>query len=197
MPSTEVDLISAANGNELLALAGCAIRYGIEHRRAMQVDADCYPVRLRVAQASFVTLERGRRLRGCIGSLEALHPLVRDVAANAYAAAFRDPRFEPLQAGELADLDIHISILGPASPIRFDTEADLVTQLCPGIDGVILQQGRRRATFLPSVWDSLRDPVEFLRELKHKAGIVDSCRDQTLSAWRYTAVSFEGRSASD
>lgn len=196
MPSTEVDTISPGHGRELIDLAWRAIRHGVEHQRALRVADECYPPRLQVLQASFVTLEHGQQLRGCIGSIEAHRPLVSDVAANAHAAAFCDPRFEPLRAVELAALHIRISILGPSSPICFTSEADLITQLRPGIDGVILQQGLLRATFLPSVWGSLPDPAEFLHELKHKAGITGLFADNAVNAWRYTVDSFEGRPAS-
>lgn len=196
MPFTEVDPLSPAEGRTLVEVAAHAIRYGLEHRRAASLTAAAYPPRLRVVQASFVTLEHGRLLRGCIGSIEPDHPLVSDVAANAYGAAFCDPRFEPLRDEELEDLEIHVSILHPCDSIRFESEPDLIAQLRPGCDGVILQQGSRRATFLPSVWESLPDPAEFLRALKHKAGIPEPCHDRSLTAWRYTVDSFEGRAAS-
>lgn len=195
MPSTELDAISPDHGRDLIDLAWRAIRHGLEHGRALGVADERYPARLQVTQASFVTLEQGRELRGCIGSIEAHRPLVSDVAANAYGAAFCDPRFAPLRAAELADLHIRISILRPSSPIPFSSEPDLIMQLRPGIDGLILQQGPNRATFLPSVWGSLPDPAEFLRELKHKAGIAAACAEHAVSAWRYTVDSFEGRAA--
>lgn len=121
--------------------------------------------------ATFVTLRRHGELRGCIGSLEPWRTLDRDVRENALAAAFRDPRFPPLTAAELTQTDIEVSLLGAASPIAFESEADAVRQLRHGVDGVILEYGNRRGTFLPQVWDSLTEPKVFLDHLKQKAGL--------------------------
>lgn len=121
--------------------------------------------------AVFVTLTRAGSLRGCIGSLEARRSLETDVRENALAAAFRDPRFAPLGEAELAETRVEVSLLTPAVPMRFADEADALGQLRPGIDGVILEQGKRRATFLPQVWESLPEPKHFLAQLKLKAGL--------------------------
>ncbi|MDD4915926.1 MAG: AmmeMemoRadiSam system protein A [Methylococcales bacterium] len=173
--------------NRLLKLAGDAIRYGLETGKRLTVDSDDFPGELASHRASFVTLERNGQLRGCIGRLEPCRPLAQDVAENAFSAAFRDPRFEPLDSHELAGLDIHISILSPAAAIQFDSEPELVRQLRPGIDGLILEEGRRRATFLPSVWESLPSPAEFVQHLKLKAGLPADYWSDTLRAYRYTA----------
>ncbi len=137
--------------------------------------------------ASFVTLTIQDQLRGCIGTLEAYRPLMDDVRENAIAAAFRDPRFPPLSVDEFTGLQIAISVLSAHTPITFIDEDDLSTQLRPGIDGLVIRQGQARATFLPSVWKTLPDPVKFLQHLKAKAGIQSSDR---LEAWRYTSESF-------
>ncbi|MDR0777006.1 MAG: AmmeMemoRadiSam system protein A [Azonexus sp.] len=136
--------------------------------------------------ASFVTLTRHGELRGCIGSLEAWRPLAEDVAANARTAAFRDPRFAPLAAGELADIRVEVSLLTPAQPLSFRDEADALTQLRPHIDGVILSAGRHRATFLPQVWEQLPDPAAFLAHLKRKAGLAADYWGSDLRLERYT-----------
>lgn len=122
--------------------------------------------------ATFVTLvDRGGALRGCIGSLEPWRTLDVDVRANARAAAFGDPRFPPLTADELPATRIEVSLLGTPAPISFADEADACRQLRPGVDGVILEYGRRRSTFLPQVWESLAEPNVFLAHLKQKAGL--------------------------
>ena len=131
-----------------------------------------------------VTLELNGTLRGCIGSLEATQPLVSDVALRAHAAAFSDPRFSPLEENELADLAVKISVLFPRMPVYFDSPGDLLRQLRPGIDGLIIARGDRSATFLPSVWRSLPDPEIFLKHLKDKASIPADADD--FKAWRYT-----------
>ena len=121
--------------------------------------------------ACFVTLTLNGQLRGCIGSLEAHRSLGEDLRSNALAAAMRDPRFPPLTAAELPAIRIEVSLLGAPQPLAFTDEADALAKLRPGIDGVILTAGGRRATFLPQVWDQLPDPAEFIGRLKQKAGL--------------------------
>lgn len=173
----------------LLKIAGDSIRHGLKHDRALQVRTEDFEEGLRVDRATFVTLHRNGQLRGCIGMLEACRPLVVDVAENAFAAAFEDPRFPPVSAREVDSLDIHISILSPPEPMAITDESDLLRQLRPGIDGLIIQDGFRRATFLPSVWEELRDPREFLLHLKMKAGMRPDHWSRGFHAFRYTAES--------
>ena len=125
-----------------------------------------------------------------MGDLDAKRPLVGNIAANAYAAAFKDPRFPPLIRAEYPEIKLHISILSSATVIDFSSEEDLLCQLRPGIDGLIIESTGHRATFLPAVWGSLPDPREFLRYLKHKAGLSEPHGAIQLKAWRYTAESF-------
>jgi len=145
---------------------------------------------LQEERASFVTLTIDGNLRGCIGMLEACRPLVEDVAENACAAAFADPRFEPLSEREFRQIDIHISVLSPPEEMEFNSEADLLAQLRPGVDGLILQDGGRRGTFLPSVWEELPDADLFLMHLKMKAGLPTTHWSDTLRVFRYTAEYF-------
>ena len=126
---------------------------------------------LQAPGASFVTLTQHGELRGCIGSLEAWRPLEQDVRANAKAAAFRDPRFMPLRLEELAGTRVEVSLLTAATPLNFASEDEAVTQLRPHIDGVILECGMHRGTFLPQVWESLPEPRLFMAHLKQKAGL--------------------------
>lgn len=122
--------------------------------------------------ASFVTLTLEGDLRGCIGSLEAHRPLIDDVKANAQAAAFEDPRFQPLTAAELEQVEVEVSVLSPPKPLPGGLSEDQVIEaLTPGVDGVVLRYGPYRATYLPQVWDQLPDPRTFLATLKNKAGL--------------------------
>lgn len=121
--------------------------------------------------AVFVTLTEHGELRGCIGSLEAWRPLHDDVVANARAAAFNDPRFAPLRAEDLSYVRVEVSLLSPAQAMSFTSEEDAIGQLRPHIDGVILECGRHRGTFLPQVWKSLPEPRQFMAQLKRKAGL--------------------------
>ncbi len=144
-----------------------------------------------------MTLETGGQLRGCIGALVARQPLVQDVAAHAFAAAFEDPRFPELREDEFPKLDIHISVLSPPEPLSFSSEAELLAQLRPGVDGLIIQFRHYRATFLPAVWEQLPDPYVFLAQLKQKAGLPLDFWSPELSAERYTAEYFGDADATD
>lgn len=175
---------------ELLDLARASIRHGLLQSTPEPVQLKDYPMHLQERLASFVTLHLHGQLRGCIGSLEAHRPLVEDIAQNAYAAAFSDPRFAPLTQREYVDLEIHISILNPAEEMAFDTEQELIRQLRPGIDGLILKDGLMRGTFLPSVWQQLPEPRIFLHHLKLKAGLAADYWSDTLRCYRYTTISF-------
>jgi AmmeMemoRadiSam system protein A len=125
--------------------------------------------------ASFVTLTIDGRLRGCIGSVEAHRPLFEDVASNAIHAAFFDPRFEPLSPEEFNIVAIEVSVLTEPKPLAYAGAGDLLTKLRPGVDGVILGRGARRATFLPQVWEELPKKEAFLGHLCAKAGLASDC----------------------
>jgi hypothetical protein len=137
------------------------------------------------AGATFVTLRRNGTLRGCIGTLDAERTLREDVAHNARRAAFRDPRFEPLQPDELEELVVEVSLLSVPEPIDYASEADLIERLDPARDGVVLEYRGRRATFLPQVWEQLPDPRDFLRQLKLKAGLPAEFWSEELRIARY------------
>jgi AmmeMemoRadiSam system protein A len=156
----------------------------------LEVDPRDYSDSLRSLRATFVTLKINNRLRGCIGALEARFTLVVDVAEHAYAAAFEDPRFAPLRKEELPLLEVHLSILSPPELIHVSSEDDLLKQLRPGIDGLVLRFGERRATFLPSVWEDIRDPYVFLAQLKQKAGLPLDFWSDEMKTERYTTESF-------
>ncbi|HGX92302.1 MAG TPA: AmmeMemoRadiSam system protein A [Candidatus Tenderia sp.] len=182
--------LSTSQKQTLLALARESIRYGLEHGTVMPVPPERYDTELQKPGACFVTLTLAAELRGCIGSLEAYRPLVVDVAHNAYAAAFSDPRFAPLSRAELAQIKTEISVLNPAEEISANSEAALLAQLRPGIDGLILQEGQRRGTFLPSVWQQLPTAAQFLTHLKLKAGLPANYWSDTLRFFRYTTTQF-------
>lgn len=179
--------LTKAHQQRLLALAKNSIEHGLLTGKPLKINLADFPPELTRRRATFVTLEKHHELRGCIGMLEAVRPLAEDIAENAFSAAFRDPRFPPLQAEELDGLDIHLSILTPAEPMAFTSEEDLLAQLQPGIDGLILEEGRRRGTFLPSVWESLPEPGQFLRHLKQKAGLPAGYWSDTVRVYRYYA----------
>ena len=184
-------LESPEDREALLEAARASIRHGLERGSPLRVDPDRFSPRLREPGACFVTLRCSGRLRGCVGSLEATRSLVEDVAQNAFASAFRDSRFQPLTQEEEAGLDVHLSILTPPEPLPCRSEAELLSKLQPGIDGLILQDGPNRATFLPSVWESLVEPKKFLAELKRKAGLREDHWSDGIRFQRYRTESIE------
>lgn len=185
MSSTE---LSAADRTTLLRTARASVEHWLAHQRALPVELAEYPPSLRADGASFVTLTIAGQLRGCIGTLEAYRPLIQDVAENAANASGHDYRFKPLTREEYPHIHIEISILSAPQALVIEDEADLLRQLRPGVDGLIIAHGDKRATFLPAVWEKVPHADVFLRELKAKAGI--SGREQgRLAAWRYTAES--------
>ena len=178
--------MNTAQQAALRSIAIESVHHGLRHGCALAVDADTLNPPLSVPGASFVTLRRGGRLRGCVGTLAADHPLAVDVSINAYNAAFCDPRFAPLTTLELDDFSVSISVLGAPQPLQCRDEDDLLSQLRPGIDGLTITEGRHHGTFLPSVWDNLVSPREFVRELKHKAGLTRSYWSASIIVERYT-----------
>ncbi|MBI5922308.1 MAG: AmmeMemoRadiSam system protein A [Betaproteobacteria bacterium] len=171
-------------GNLLLALARNAIAEKLDAAHTPDSKPATHPALLERG-AVFVTLTQNGALRGCIGSLEAWRPLHEDISANAVAAALRDPRFPPLSADELGRTRVEVSLLTPAQPMSFANEADAIGQLRPHIDGVILEYGKHRGTFLPQVWESLPEPREFMAQLKRKAGLPLNFWSNELKLSRY------------
>lgn len=180
-------------GRVLIVIAREAIGEGLGLAQRLSRDE---PWLARPA-ATFVTLRLEEDLRGCIGSLDARRPLGEDVAANARAAAFADPRFGPLTAGEFARVAVEVSVLSPRTPLEAASEGEAASRLRPGIDGVYLEYGDFAATFLPQVWESLPDPVAFLSALRHKARLPARFWDPAMRLTRYTVEKFgDGRPAS-
>ena len=145
---------------------------------------------LRVQGASFITLNLAKKLRGCIGSLQAHRPLLDDVRANALAAAFKDPRFKPLTAAEYENIEVEISLLSALSALSFTDEASALAQLKPQVHGLIFEYGHHRSTFLPQVWDTVADPVMFIAHLKQKAGLPPNFWEPGVKLHTYTVAKF-------
>jgi AmmeMemoRadiSam system protein A len=173
----------------LLRIARESMLHGLQHGRPLRVDLATLHETLRLPRATFVTLDLSGALRGCIGSLTARDPLAADVANNAFNAAFRDPRFPPVDSSELPALDVHISILSPPEPLPVASETDLLAKLRSGVDGLILTDGPYKATFLPAVWDHMPNAADFVRELKMKAGLAPGHWSPTIRFERYTCES--------
>jgi AmmeMemoRadiSam system protein A len=178
MPRTEHP---AQTGHILLPLA----RAAIAREFGSVLAADDTPAWLQAPGACFVTLTQQAELRGCIGSLQAHRPLLDDLRANAVAAALHDPRFAPLTLRELNVTDIEVSLLSPMQPLDFDSEADALAQLRPGIDGLVFEFGARRSTFLPQVWEQLPHATDFMAYLKRKAGLPADFWHEDVRLQRY------------
>ena len=180
------------HGHALLGIAASSIEHGLAHDRPLPVALDSVPEDLRGHGAAFVTLKRGGRLRGCIGTAEAHRPLAADVAENAYRAAFKDPRFPRLTNEECVNLDLSVSVLTTPEPMTFGDQADLLAQLRPGTDGLIVADGRKRALYLPSVWEQLPEAENFLAQLKLKAGMAADHWSAAFRAHRFAAAEVKG-----
>ncbi len=182
--------LTDSDKQQLLQLARNSIQHGLQSGNPLSVDSDAFTESLKQTAACFVTLNIQGQLRGCIGHLSAIEPLVDDVAENAFSAAFRDPRFPPLSESEFNDIEIEISVLTPAEKMSFSDEQDLLAQIQPGVDGLILEDGYYRGTFLPSVWESLPDKQDFWTHLKLKAGLSPGHWSDTLQVSRYHTLAF-------
>ena len=169
-------------GAILLPIARAAIGAALGRPGAAAEDAPW----LQQPGASFVTLTQRGQLRGCIGTLEARRSLLADVKANAVAAALHDPRFAALTLGELERTDIEVSLLSAPEPLPFDSEAQALAQLRPGIDGVVFEFQGHRSTFLPQVWEQLPDAKAFMAQLKCKAGLTPGFWHPAVRLSRYT-----------
>jgi len=176
-----------AAGRILLPIARAAISTAL----GVPLAADESAPWLAEPGACFVTLTQQEELRGCIGSLQACRPLLEDVKKNAMAAALHDPRFPPLSLEELSHTRIEISLLSPTQPMDFQSEADALAQLRPGIDGVIFEYHGYRSTYLPQVWEHFSQPRQFLASLKNKAGLPGDFWAEGVKLSRYTVAKWK------
>jgi AmmeMemoRadiSam system protein A len=179
--------LTTADGAVLARLAAAAVRARLTGQPLDGHPPAAQP--LRATGASFVTLECDGTLRGCIGTLEPVRPLYRDVVRNAVRAMI-DPRLPPVTAAEWPMLEVKVSVLSGAEPLLAAGPAELLATLRPGVDGLILTDGERRATFLPAVWAKLPDPEHFLRALLDKGGWPPGQWPAGLTAQRYTAAEY-------
>jgi len=180
-------------GEILLPIARASISGAFGEKHETTEDATW----LQQPAACFVTLTKQGQLRGCIGSVEACRSLLDDVKNNAKAAAFKDTRFSPLTAEEFGCIEIEVSLLSPISALKFSNEQEALTQLQPGIDGVVFECGHYRSTFLPQVWQQLPDISEFMGHLKHKAGLEADFWADEVKLYRYTVSKWKERGFSE
>jgi AmmeMemoRadiSam system protein B/AmmeMemoRadiSam system protein A len=178
-------------GTTLVGLARTAIADGLARRETPLADPASLPADLAEPRGCFVTLHRLGALRGCVGTVEPDRPLAHDVVRNARRAAFGDPRFPPLTSEEWADVEVSVSVLGPLEPLRAASIDELVAELRPGRDGLVVAgPGGGRATFLPAVWEQLPAPRDFVDRLWQKAGMVPGAWPAGVRTWRYGVDEF-------
>ena len=166
----DTKLLNDSERKQLLALARQCVELAAAGEPPPELQLADLPPAFQADGASFVTLTKNGRLRGCIGTLTAYQPFVQDVCEHAAAAAVEDYRFPKVQPEEVVQLHIEISRLTPPEPLVYDTGDQLPGLLHPGVDGVVLRDGARRATFLPQVWEQLPDAEAFLSHLCNKMG---------------------------
>lgn len=175
----------------LLKIARTAIQNALEGYPNKPIQVGELTEHLKEPGATFVTLTKNGELRGCIGTLEPYLPLYEDVREHAIAAALNDYRFPPVQPSELPLINIEISRLTPPQPLSYENPDELVHKLRPNIDGVVLQDGMQKATFLPQVWEKLPFPEEFLNHLCIKMGSpMDLWRRKKLQVFTYQVEEF-------
>jgi AmmeMemoRadiSam system protein A len=185
------DRLTPEERQTLLRLARSAMERAVRGEEPPTLDPGAITPHLSEPGASFVTLTIHGQLRGCIGALEPSQPLAEDVREHALAAALEDPRFTPVKPEELGQIEIELSRLTMPRDLAYEDTTDLLAQLRPGVDGVILRDGNRRATFLPQVWEKLPDKPAFLDNLCMKMGVpVDSWRHRHLEIQTYQVEEF-------
>ena len=185
------DRLTSDEKQTLLRLARQALEMGVRGGKLPPLDMETLTPRLRAAGASFVTLTERGNLRGCIGALEPYQPLAEDVREHAVAAALNDYRFPPVQTAELNGIQLEVSRLTAPVPLEYAGPEDLLAKLRPGVDGVVLRDGVRRATFLPQVWEKIPDAADFLDNLCYKMGAnADLWRRKHLGVQVYKVEEF-------
>jgi hypothetical protein len=182
--------LAETDGVKLLEIAATGVRSAVAGKPVPQALVNTFSRALQRPGASFVTLTRNGRLRGCVGSLNAFRPLVLDVVERAHSAAINDPRFPAVQRSELSALHVEVAVLTPPAALNFGSADELLAQLRPGIDGLIIEDRKHRATFLPKVWDEIPDPARFLARLLQKARLPADHWSDGMRAWSYQTLRF-------
>ena len=185
------DKLTSEEKKTLLQEARAALEQGVRGEKLSPLNLESLPPRLREEGASFITLTIHGDLRGCIGALEPYQPLAEDVREHAVAAALEDPRFPPVKPDELDKIEVEISRLTVPEKLTYSSADDLLAKIRPQVDGVILRDGFRRATFLPQVWEKIPDKSAFLDNLCYKMGAApDTWRHKVLEVLTYQVEEF-------
>jgi AmmeMemoRadiSam system protein A len=189
-------MYSAIERQTMMITVREAIRHGIHIGTPIRLDLSEYGAALMENWACFVTLKIDDTLRGCMGSFNTRQSLIENIAHNAHSAAFKDPRFIPIEDEDYAHLNVEIAIINNCEVIKCDSQENLMEQLKPYTDGLILDDGSNSATFLPSVWAQLCTAEEFVTELKTKLGLSAEQWDSSISAQRFSVMTIRSSNAS-
>lgn len=181
---------------QLLAIARRSIRQGFYTREPLEVDLTSLSDALLEQTGSFVTLTQKNQLRGCVGTVIGSHPLAQSVANSAYSSAYEDLRFPPLSDSEFDALRIEVSVLSKLDWIEARSQDELVSQLRPFEDGLVIKDEEHIGTFLPKVWRQIDDPLTFVLHLKTKANMSADYWSDSIECYRFTANSFSDDGAS-
>ncbi len=179
-----------ANRQSMLQIARDAIMQTLIGNKDIKINLKLFPGQLLEKKGTFVTISSEGKLRGCIGSLSPQRPLILDIIHNAQSAAFHDPRFKALTLSEFQNIEIHISILTEARNMQISSKEELLAQLRPGIDGIILKEKGKSATYLPSVWEKIPKARDFVYELRRKAGLDPEGWDESTQIFCYETIEF-------
>lgn len=182
-------LLTVPQQKLLLTLAWQSVAHGLKTGKPLRIDVADYPAAFAEPRATFVTLNYINQARGSFGNLHAIRPLAEDVCENAFAAAFFDRHYPSVTDMEIDDLAIQIDLLSPLENLVFSSELDLVRLLRPDVDGLVLEDGSRHAFLMPSNWQTFHSPMQFLQQLKRKAGLPASYWSKTIKASRFTIES--------
>lgn len=177
----------------LLKLARRSIEYFLENKKFLDLDLhELFSEKFFEKRATFITLEKFGTLRGCIGHVEAYHPLYFDIIENAVHSAFFDPRFRPMEKSELSQVLIEISVLTPLNKLHFHSQFELLKQITPQKHGVLIRKGNKSATYLPQVWKEIKNKEKFLSHLCLKAGLPSfSWQEKDIEIYTYEVESFK------
>jgi AmmeMemoRadiSam system protein A len=188
--SARLPVVDATGRRHLLDVAREAVRVGLAERRQYLPDTSDLPRPLGDLAATFVTLRRREELLGCIGTMEPMRSMADDVARNAASAAFADPRLPAVTWADFDEMSVKISILGPLVPLDVHEFGDLKLTIRRGVHGLLVEDGPRRGTFLPSVWEQVPDHEQFLGMLWEKAGLAPGTWPRSLKVFRYETLEF-------
>jgi len=184
--------LTEEEGKYLLRVARETIDKALLGKEGPEKSGSEYPSVFDEPRGTFVTLTIGGNLRGCIGHIIPREALIEGIRINAINAAFKDPRFRPINRDEWKRVKIEISILTEPKPLSYSDADDLLKKLRPGIDGLIIKKGYHQSTFLPQVWDQLPRKEDFLGHLCLKAGLDrDEWKRGNLEVSTYQVQAFE------